>query len=79
MLDPKKINELVQEVIDALPPGIKNLPQDVQKNLKAGLQTALHKMNLVTREEFDAQKAVLERTRQKIEILEKKIKDLEDE
>ena len=79
MLDPKKLNEFISEVIDALPPGVKSLPQDVQKNIKAGLHTALNKMDLVTREEFDAQKTVLERTRAKLETLEAKIKELEKE
>jgi BMFP domain-containing protein YqiC len=79
MLDPKKITELVQEVVDALPPGLKNLPQDVRQNFREALQATLLKMNLVTREEFDAQKAVLERTREKLEILEQKVKELEGE
>ncbi len=79
MLDPKKISEIVQEVVDALPPGLKNLPEEVRHNFREALQSALMKMNLVTREEFDAQKAVLERTREKLEKLEQKIKELENE
>ncbi len=79
MLDPKKISEIVQEVVDALPPGLKNLPNEVRQNFREALQSALLKMNLVTREEFDAQKAVLERTREKLEKLELKVKELERE
>lgn len=79
MLDPKKISEIVQEVMDALPPGLKNLPQEVKQNFREALQSGLMKMNLVTREEFDAQKAVLERTREKLEKLEQKVKELEND
>lgn len=79
MLDPKKISAIVQEVVDALPPGLKNLPQDVKQNFREALQSGLMKMNLVTREEFDAQKAVLERTREKLEKLEQKVKELEND
>ncbi len=74
--DPKHINEIVRKLIDTLPPGLTQLPKDVEKNFRSVLQSTFHKMNLVTREEFDAQKKVLERTRTKLERLEKKIKDL---
>ena len=45
--------------------------------LKAVIESGLKKLNLVTREEFDAQQAVLLRTRTKLEALEQKIDELE--
>ena len=76
-MDVNKINEFVQQVFSAMPDGLKNLPGDVQKNLHSAIQTAFHKMDLVTREEFDAQRGVLARTREKLEALEKKVAELE--
>lgn len=77
MIDKNKINEFVQNVINAMPQGLKNLPMDIQKNLRSAIQASFSKMDLVTRDEFDAQKGVLERTRKKVEILEKKVDELE--
>lgn len=77
MIDPKKINEIVQNVMNSLPPGLKNLPKDVEQNVKSALQSSFTKLDLVTREEFDAQTAVLHRTRAKLEELERKLEELE--
>ena len=77
MLDPKNIHEIIQQVVDALPEGLKNMPNDVRQNMRSCLQSALEKCDLVTREEFDAQRGVLLRTREKLEILEQKIAELE--
>lgn len=70
MLDPKNINEIVQKVLSSMPEGIKALPEDIQSNLRETLQSVLMKMDLVTREEFDVQKKVLQRTREKLEKIE---------
>lgn len=77
MFDKKEINELVKRLLDSLPPGVAQLPKDAEKNFQAVLQSAFQKMNLVTREEFDAQTKVLQRTRTKLEKLEEKLKQLE--
>ena len=50
---------------------------EVEKNLRAVLQSAFARLDLVTREEFDVQQAVLLRTREKLEALEKKVAELE--
>lgn len=78
MFDPKHVNDIVNRLIASLPPGLKNLPKDIQKNFHHVLQDTFSKMDLVTREEFDAQTKVLHRTREKLERLEKKLKELED-
>lgn len=72
-MNPKIITEVVSKVLEGLPPGFKNLPNDVQQNLRAALHGVFEKLDLVTREEFDAQCAVLLRTREKLEALENKI------
>ncbi len=77
MIDPKNIQDIIQNVLDDLPPGLKNMPADLKKNFKSTLQGVFEKLDLVTREEFDAQCGVLQRTREKLEMLEKKLAELE--
>ena len=69
-----KLEELVKQLIAALPEGIKQTKQELEKNFRAVLQSAFNKMDLVTREEFDAQVNVLKRTREKVDAIEKKLK-----
>ena len=76
MLDAKKIEELADKFSQSIPPGAKAFQQDIEKNFKQMLQSLIGKMDLVTREEFDVQKKVLARTREKIEMLEKKLDEL---
>ena len=77
MVNVNKANEFVKNVIASMPEGLKHLPKDLQMNLRSAVQTVFMNMDLVTREEFDAQKKVLERSRQKLEMLEKKVAELE--
>lgn len=79
MITPRTITDLVQTIFDNLPPGFKNMPEDVQQQLRVVLNSTFSKLELVTREEFDAQRAVLLRTREKLECLEKKITSFEQE
>ena len=51
--------------------------RDIEKNAKAMLGSAFGKLDLVTREEFDVQRCVLLRTREKIEQLERQLAALE--
>jgi hypothetical protein len=62
-----------KQVTEKLPKGLLSLHQDLEKNLRAGFESALRRMNLVTREEFDVQTAVLERTRARLEALEAQV------
>lgn len=73
MLDPKNIADIIQTVLDGLPVGFKNMPVDMQRNFRSALQGVFERLDLVTREEFDAQCRVLLRTREKLEALEKKL------
>lgn len=77
MLDPKKIEEVVQSIANALPPGLTAMQADVEKNVKTALSGMFAKLDLVTREEFDVQTQVLQRTREKLETLERQVAALE--
>lgn len=77
MLDPKRINEFVDQVVKSLPEGLKSLPQDMRNNLRAVLQDRFAKLDLVTREEFDTQAKVLARTRERLDALTQQVADLE--
>ena len=73
MFDPKIFDEMTKKFNDALPPALKNVQSELEKNFKSTLTSTFHKMDLVTREEFDVQLKVLERTREKVESLQKQL------
>ena len=72
-MDPKSINDVVKKVVDALPDGVKQLPEDMKQHVHTAVTAALDKLDVVTREEFDAQRKVLEKTRKKLDRLEAEI------
>ena len=73
------LDELARELADAVPRNLKAIGEDLERNFKSLLQSGLGRMDLVTREEFDLQVAVLERTRQKLDALEARLAELEDD
>jgi ubiquinone biosynthesis accessory factor UbiK len=75
--DPKSLDELARKLAEAVPPGLAALGHDLEQNFKAVLQGGLAKLDLVTRQEFDIQAAVLRRSRERLEELEKRIAALE--
>jgi len=77
MIDPKTLDTLVGRIVDGLPAGFGQVRDDLRDNLHAAVSAALARMELVTREEFDVQAAVLARTRAKLETLEAKVAELE--
>jgi BMFP domain-containing protein YqiC len=78
-MEPKKpnIDELARRLADSLPGGLKALREDAEQNFRAVLQAGLSRLDLVTREEFDVQAAVLKRTREKLAALEARLAKLE--
>lgn len=74
----KTINELVKNVINALPNSVKEGEADIEKNIKSVFLSAFNRLDLVTREEFDIQSQVLNKTRQRLEQLEKRIARYEE-
>ena len=71
------IEEIARRVLDALPHTATDADADLRRNLCAGLSAVLARMDLVSREEFDAQLRVLQRTREKVEALEQRVTELE--
>jgi len=77
MINRFDISQMARELISKLPDMPDSLHQEVENTIRQSLQLTLSKMDLVTREEFDVQAAVLARTREKLELLEKQVNDLE--
>lgn len=77
MENKKTFDDLAKKITDLLPGNFQQVQQDLESNIKALLQSSLSKMNLVSREEFDIQSALLTRTREKLDQLEKKLAELE--
>ena len=69
------IDDLAQKIYAILPTGLQQFEQEIQQQIKQILQASLNKLNLVSREEFDAQVKVLERTREKVEALEARLNE----
>ncbi|MCD9045250.1 MULTISPECIES: accessory factor UbiK family protein [unclassified Luteimonas] len=79
MIDLSNIDELARRLSGLVPPGLRESREEMQENFRAVLQSGLGKLDLVTREEFDVQRAVLLRTREKLEALEQAVQWLEAE
>ena len=77
MIDLSHIDDLARRLSGLVPPGLRESREELQENFKAVLQSGLAKLDLVTREEFDVQRAVLLRTREKLEQLQRQVVDLE--
>ncbi len=76
-LDLNTIDDITRKLTEAVPRELKNAGEDLQGRFRAVLESQLAKMDLVTREEFEIQKRVLERSREKLEQLEARL-DAED-
>jgi BMFP domain-containing protein YqiC len=77
IVDKNFINELARKLADAVPGGLNELRNDIESNFRSLLQNRLDKLDLVTREEFDVQRKVLERTREKLDRLETELEELQ--
>ncbi len=78
-MDKESIDNLARNLADAVPDGLKNMREEVETTFKSVLSQSLAKLDLVTREEFEVQEAVLKRTREKLDLLEKELKSIEQE
>lgn len=77
MIDNRTLDDLTNKLSGLLPEGIKVMQDDAQKNIRALLESTLSNMNIVSREEFDVQAALLARTHEKLQTLEKQIQELQ--
>jgi ubiquinone biosynthesis accessory factor UbiK len=77
MIDLNHIDDLARRLSDLVPPGLRQSREELQGTFKAALQAGLQRLDLVTREEFEVQRAVLLRTREKLDALEQTVAALE--
>ena len=77
MIDLNHIDDLARRLSQLVPPGLRDSQEELQQTFKSALQAGLAKLDLVTGEEFDVQQAVLLRTREKLETLERTVATLE--
>jgi len=76
-MDAFRIDELARRLLERVPPALRSMRVDLESNFRAVLRERLSKLDLVSRDEFDAQARVLERTRAQLEALEARLAALE--
>ena len=76
-MERETIDSLASRLAAAVPQGLRSVQGDLEENFRAMLRTALARMDLVTREEFEVQAAVLARSRALLEELETRVAELE--
>jgi hypothetical protein len=74
-----RIDELARRLLERVPPALRAVQQDLETSFRAVLRERLSQLDLVTRDEFDAQTRVLERTRARLDALEARLAGLEGE
>jgi BMFP domain-containing protein YqiC len=79
VIDPRLIDDLARRLGGTLPESLRSLREDLEQNFKATLQSALGRLDLVTREEFDLRADMLERARARLAELERRIETLEQQ
>jgi BMFP domain-containing protein YqiC len=72
-----RIDDLARRLLESVPPAVRGMQQDLESNFRAVLRANLARLDLVARDEFTAQSRVLERTRTRLEALERRIAELE--
>lgn len=76
-MEQNRFEDLARRLFESLPPSIRAVQKDVEANFRGVLRSGLARLDMVTRDEFDAQSRVLERSRELIEALEKRVAELE--
>lgn len=79
LFDPKAFEEIAEKLSQNLPPQLQVIKEDFSQNVKMSLAQALAKLDLVTREEFEVQTQVLAKTRAKLDELERRLAELEEQ
>ena len=77
IFDTFSLDDLARRLADSVPPSVRSLGRELEGNFKAVLQSQLARLDLVTREEFDVQAALLARTQTRLAELENRLKNLE--
>jgi ubiquinone biosynthesis accessory factor UbiK len=76
-MDSFRIDEIARRLLERVPPALKSVQADLESNFRAVLRERLSRLDLVSRDEFEAQTRVLERTRARLEALEARLTELE--
>jgi len=76
-LNSTSLDDLARRLADAVPESVRSFGRDLEGNFKAVLQAQLSKLDLVSRQEFDVQAALLARTQATLTALEARLKELE--
>ncbi len=76
-MDSFRIDEIARRLLDSVPPALRTVQRYLEANFRAVLRSSLGKLDLVTRDEFDVQTRVLERTRARLEELEARLASME--
>jgi BMFP domain-containing protein YqiC len=76
-MDNFRIDEIARRLLERVPPALRSMQADLESNFRAVLRERLSRLDLVSRDEFDAQTRVLERTRAQLEALEARLAALE--
>ena len=75
---PNAASDIIQKIMLTAKAAVpESLSNDVKENIKAAIQDVMSELDVVTREELDVQKAVLAKTRTKVEEMERVISELE--
>jgi BMFP domain-containing protein YqiC len=77
ILEELRIDEIVRRLLAKVPQAARHMQADLEENFRAVLRGSLSRLDLVSRDEFDVQTKVLERTRARLEALEARVKELE--
>jgi BMFP domain-containing protein YqiC len=72
-----RIDDLARRLLEQVPPALRAVREDLEAGFRVVLRERLAKLDLVTRDEFDAQTRVLARTRARLEALEARLAALE--
>ncbi|MFI4890135.1 MAG: accessory factor UbiK family protein [Steroidobacterales bacterium] len=78
-LNSTALDELARRLAESVPDSLRSFGRDLEANFKAVLQAQLSKLDLVSRQEFDVQAALLARTQQKLAALDQRLQELERE
>ncbi len=78
-MDKTTIGDLAEKLAASVPQGLRAVQKDLEHNFRAVLESGLNDLDLVTREEFAVQEAVLARTREKLERLEARLAEIEEQ
>jgi ubiquinone biosynthesis accessory factor UbiK len=76
-MEPLSVNEIAKRLLETLPAAVRGAQADLENNFRVVLRHTLGTLDLVTREEFDVQTKVLERTRARLALLEARLVELE--